>query len=192
MSKTRRHTRALWIAVAVAFTACGGGEESGGGSNTVVIPDSDSTPPTVRLTVVYGGDSILVTDGGQPASLSPTAGGPLTLQATVEDPESGGKEIQVWIDSKVTQCRAAGTCQTQQGLLGEPAYKTSKPTANPGDTSNISLTLTKTHQTDFPPKPQPGESWTVELTIWAVGLNYLSGKAQTAEATVTWSRATPA
>jgi len=96
----------------------------------------------------------------------------VVLSATASDSESGIKELQIWLDTKVTKCSAEGICSSQQGLAGQPAYVSSSPDANPGDGLSVSSYLNANHLPDFPPKPDPGASWTLNVSIWAVGINY--------------------
>jgi hypothetical protein len=181
----------LGLALGV-MTGCGDGGSGGGGG--ITIPQNDSTPPDFNLGVAEvkpNGPSIVVKPGGPDESLKLSAKtGTVNLLITAKDPESGVKETQMWISKTTTRC-AQNVCQTSgPGLLGSPSFKAGGQAKSPGETTAASSIHGESFDLaqEIPQAaPPPGSSLSVKLEFWAVAINHLGGRAETAKATLTWS-----
>lgn len=174
------------------MTGCGDGGSGGGGG--ITIPENDSTPPELNIGAGEVGPdrpSVVVDPGGPDKSLKlGTKTGTVNLLLTAKDPESGIKETQMWISKTTTRC-TQDLCQGgNPELPGAPRFSTDEPKKGPGETTAASsihgetLDLTQEIPQAAPP---PGGSLTVKLEIWAVAINHLGGRSETAKATLTWS-----
>jgi hypothetical protein len=191
----RKFTRASRMAslgmLLISAAACpvSGGGTTGG----VTIPQSDSTPPEVSLSVAQqgSGTTVVVKSGGTAGSLNLTAKtGFLNLLASAKDTESGIQDLQIWIGTKVTTCDAGGICtKTGPPLLGAPRFSAPDVTKSPGDTdadTSIMAQAVDLAQEIPQAAPPSGGSRNVTIDIWAVGLNNLGGRAETAHVNVAW------
>jgi hypothetical protein len=182
-----RSHRVLALGVTLVSLLASCTDDGGGGSTYGPIADIDASGPGISLTVASGNEWIAVTPDSGSEALAPTGMGPITLSASADDHESGVQDIQIWIRQKTTTCTANGTCSTKQPTVGAPAYSSPVAQGQPGELAELVRTLTVPHDPALPGRPEPGGSWSVELTIWAVAVNHLSGKTETASAVLSWS-----
>jgi hypothetical protein len=179
----------LLAVLLLALTACSGGTGSGGG---ITIPQSDATPPGLSFgTGQPNGQNVTVNAGGPAASMklnSPT--GVLNLTATANDPDSGIRTVQIWIETRLTVCPAAGPCTlVNPGLGSQPNFESTSPAKNPGDTASASSILAQALDlsTMISPAGAPqGGHRTTSLVMWAVAVNYLGGQTRSPDLTATW------
>jgi hypothetical protein len=178
------------LLVALAASLLSSCDEGGGGG--ITIPESDGSPPTISFGVAEAGQGSGVTvDGGAGEKLTLRARtGSLNLAVTAKDPESGIQKVEIWMTKKTTRCQADDTCSmTGPGLASSPKFDSTEPQKSPGDTTAESSVLAQA--LDLPTEigqfvPPPGGSFTVDLELWAVAVNHLGGRTQTARVTATW------
>lgn len=185
----------ILIVAAVTFSSCNSGNSGGGGGGGITIAQSDGTAPTLTLGVGQpGGQNISVSAGGSNQNMTLTSRtGSLNLLATAKDPESGVQAVEIWFNKESTFCRAAGPCtHVGPGLLGKPSFESTSPQKKPGETAADSSILAQplNLSAEITRKLLPGESLSVTLTFFAVAVNHLGGRTQTAEIRATWSEGT--
>jgi hypothetical protein len=181
--------KAALLPIILLATSCGN-DGAGPGAHMVTVPSQDSTPPDIKLGIVHINDSIVVEAGGQPAKLPQIkTGSGLTFTATATDNESGILDVQIWTTETRALCDADDTCTVSgPGAVQNPVFSNPQPQASPGDSAKATVVLAEVFEPSYPDKPSPGQYRTVTLDIWARGINQLTGKAETAHATVEWYR----
>jgi hypothetical protein len=127
-----RITMAIMLCLGLA--SCGGGGSSGGGNT---IQQSDGTPPeaTLEAAATVGEDTATVsTSSGTSQSMTlHTKAGSLNLLASAKDSESGIRDLEIWIEVKVTSCGQGGCQGGNPPLTGAPRFSRTGSAKAPGE-----------------------------------------------------------
>lgn len=193
MMKRSARRAIVGLAVAVLVGAVAACDDDGSGGGGITIQSSDSTPPELSLKVALAGgtEEATVEPGGPGQTLTlPNRTGTLNLAATAKDEQTGVQRVQIWMETTVTTCDAAGVCSGGNPTLpGQPLFESTEPTKSPGDTTSASsieleaLALPDAIKGTAP----PGGTLTVKLGFFAVALNHLGQRAQTAKVSAVWA-----
>lgn len=185
MKKICHVIRVLWVGFILLFTACN--STSAG----ITIPQSDSTAPTLTLGAGQegGGNDVTVTPGGSNQTMTLLKKtGSINLAATARDPESGVQAVEIWMSKLKSTCGADGVCALEGPSNAVKIFESVVPQKMPGETTSESsillqpLDLSKEIPASYP----AGGSLAVELRLYAVAVNHLGGRTQTAELKVVW------
>ena len=168
-----------WIVVCIAALPAVGCGTSGG---QLTIPQSDNTYPLVLLDVVPTGASLMtVTTHSLPITLHVKSNDSLSFVGLAVDDDGGAQNIQIW--QTVRQCRNIGgglvTC-SGPGTPGAPAKDNPDTGKKPGDIANTRRVVAMT--LDMHTLTIGFDS--VEVKVWAVGINFSNLSEQTQEVTL--------
>ncbi len=164
-------------------------EPSKGG---IVIAQNDSTAPSLTLGAGQpGGQGVSVSNGGSGENRKLTSkSGPLNLNATAKDSESGVQALEIWVNKRTTTCEGDICSTTGPGLLGKPMFDSTSPQKKPGETTaESSMMLQSLDLSLMIPQGSPprGQSRTVDIILDAKAVNHRGGRTQTPTITLTWS-----
>jgi hypothetical protein len=169
-----------------------GGPEGEGG---ITIVENDTTPPSLSLQVVQQGSNSTVTvrvgEAGQRINLANRTG-PVNLNATGVDSESGIQLIQIWVNKATTNCENNICTRSGPGLQSSPRFAYPNPPLSPGQTTSSTRSAFDALliEPEIPPVSlAQGQSRTIEIIIHAVAVNYRGGQVTTPEVTLVWTDA---
>jgi hypothetical protein len=172
----------VFVFLLVAAVGCNPGGHSTGG---ITIPQSDNSPPEASLqvaaTVGTGEGSVSAGGSGTSFTISAKTGN-LNIAATAKDPQSGVRELQVFMTKAVTVCAGDLCSGGTHPAATQPVFASTGPTKAPGQqVSESSLLLNFIDLATQIPQapPSPGHSRHTEFRFFVKATNYLGGTAQT-------------